>query len=112
MKPYTLDILADELGIVLRAIKRGQPTLQEAQQLTEQFRDAFIVSDLFPNDTGFAQDVAAKLAVIQELDRAFDRAHAQGMPLDARLGDIPFLDPELQRSLENVSGSLDGILTR
>ncbi|NHQ81608.1 hypothetical protein [Chromobacterium vaccinii] len=107
MKPYTLDILANELNIVLRAIRRGQPTLQDAQHLTAQFRDAFIVSDLFPNDSGFAQDVEAKLAVIQELDRALDRAHAQGTTLNKRLSEIPFLDTALWQSLDSVAELLD-----
>ncbi|AUH51104.1 hypothetical protein CXB49_09910 [Chromobacterium sp. ATCC 53434] len=112
MKPYTLDVLADELNIALRAIRRGQPTLQEAQQLTAQFREAFIVSDLFPNESGFAQGVEARLAVIQDLDLALERARAQGAAGDERLHDIPFLDMALQRSLAYVAGNLDGIPNR
>ncbi|MGC0155814.1 hypothetical protein ACPRNU_25415 [Chromobacterium vaccinii] len=106
MKPYTLDVLAGELNIVLRAIRSGQPTLQDAQELTAQFSDAFIVSDLFPNDSGYAQGVAAKLTVIQELDQAIEHAHAQGAALDERLGDIPFLNTALQRSLADVASDL------
>ncbi|AXE32220.1 hypothetical protein DK842_21310 [Chromobacterium phragmitis] len=105
---YLLEDLADELDLVFRAIKSGQPTLWEAKQLAAHFREAFITPDLFPNETEHAKHVAAQLSVIQELELALDRMHGLGISAKTRLRDIPCVDTALRHSLDEAAANRPG----
>ncbi|WP_043614321.1 hypothetical protein [Chromobacterium violaceum] len=112
-KTYTIEMLSDELDMALRLIKSGHPTLLEAKHITQHFREVFVEPELFPNDTGAAQNVASRLAVIQELELALDRVHGLGVSPKTRLREVPFLDTALRHSLdEAVAGRPGGISFR
>ncbi|OBU85887.1 hypothetical protein MY55_13780 [Chromobacterium subtsugae] len=108
--PYTLDLLSDELDMVIRALKSGQPTLWEAKQLTQRYREVFIdqTRDLLPAHEGCEQTVAGRLLVVQELELALDRFREIGVSPKTRMRDVPCLDTALRYSLDEAAAGRPG----
>ncbi|OVE45924.1 hypothetical protein [Chromobacterium violaceum] len=108
--PYTIDQLSENLDHALRAIKSGQPTMWEAKQIAQHFRDVFVdqTRDLFPPHEGREMGVAGKLAVVQELELALDRLRVIGVSPKTRLRDIPSLDTALRHSLDEAAAGRPG----
>ncbi|WP_155419272.1 hypothetical protein [Chromobacterium subtsugae] len=108
--PYTLDLLSDELDMVIRALKSGQPTLWEAKQMTQRYREVFIdqTRDLLPAHEGCEQTVAGRLLVVQELELALDRFREIGVSPKTRLRDVPCLDTALRYSLDEAAAGRPG----
>lgn len=110
MNQPAIQQLSDRVDWALQALKSGQPRLIDAKILTREFRNITVsqTTDLFPADPHFAQHLAGRLHVIQELEHALDQLHRIGVAQETRLRDIPCLDTALRYSLNAIAANQPG----
>ncbi|WP_434629400.1 hypothetical protein [Chromobacterium sp. CV08] len=110
MGKCSIQQLSERVDFALQDLKSGQPRLIDAKMIVHEFRNVTIsqMSDLFPGDPHFEQNLRSRLHVLQELEYALDRLHNIGVSQSTRLRDIPFFDTVLRVALNEAAAGRPG----